>query len=185
MFIKSIVAFITRLSKRERVIFYATVFVIGVVILDRTLISPILKKIDDLSEAIATQEEVIEQSLLIVTQEKRIEGETSRYATYLSKPQAEKKEITAFLKEVENIAKRSSAYVVDIKPAGKSVEGPATKYFVKLNFEAQMDQVMNFFYNISNLAQLIKIEGYQIRPKTEGSSIITCNISISKTIILE
>jgi len=185
MSIKSIVSFVSRLSKRERTIFYATVFVIGIVLLDRLMLSPILSKIEELNDTINLQEDAVEQSLLIVTQEKRIEGEAKRYVPYLSKPQTEEKEITAFLKEVENIAKKSSVYLIDIKPAGQEVDGVSTQYFVKLNFEAQMEQVFNFFYSITHFEQLLKIEGYQIKPKSEGSSIVTCSTSISKAIIPE
>ena len=185
MNIKSIVSFISRLSKRERVIFYTTIFVIGLVLLDRLILSPILSKIQELNETISLQEETIEQSLLIVMQEKRIEGESKQYVSYLSQPETEKKEITAFLKEIENIAKKSSVYLIDIKPAGKDVDGVSTRYFVKLNFEAQMEQVFNFFHSITNFKQLLKIEEYKINPKTAGTSVVTCSTSISKAIIPE
>jgi len=185
MQIKAILSFVTRLSKRERTIFYVTVGVVSLVLLDSVIISPILGRVSSLSEAIQTKEETIEQSLLIVTQEKRIDEEKDRYSPFLSKPQPEEKVITAFLKEVETLAKKSSIYLTDIKPSGKEVEGAVVHQFLRLNFEAQMEQVFNFFYNVTNFEQLIKIEDYQIRPKTEGSSIIICNISISKTIILE
>jgi len=183
--IKSIVSFVSRLAKRERTIFYITMGVISLVLLDRIILSPILTKMGELSEIIDIQEEEIEQSLLIVSQEKRIEGETDLYASYLSKPQAEEKAITEFLQDVETLAKKSSVYVVDIKPSIKAIEGATVKHYVKLDFEAQMEQVINFFYNVSNFEDLIKIEGYQIRPKSTGSSVVICNISVSKAIILE
>jgi len=183
MGIKSLVSFVSRMSKRERTIFYATVFIVGTLLLDRMVLTPIFSKIKQLDETISHQEETVEQSLIIVTQEKRIEAESSRYASYLNEPQTEEKEITAFLKEVENIAKRSSVYLIDIKPSGKDVDGVSTRYFVKLNFEAQMEQVFHFFYNITNFKQLLKLESYQINPKSEGSSIVVCEASISKVII--
>ncbi len=185
MSIKSILSFVTRLSKRERIIFFLTVSVVSLVLLDRVILTPILDRVASLGETIQEKEEAIEQSLLIVNQEERIEGESDLYSSFLSKPQTEEKAITAFLQEVETLAKKSSIYLTDIKPSGKDVEGAVVYYFVKLTFEAQMEQVFNFFYNVTNFDQLIKIENYQIKPKTEGSSVIACTISISKTIILE
>jgi len=185
MNIKSILSFITRLTKRERMIFYTTVGIISLVLLDRTMLSPILDRVNSLGEAIRAKEESIEQSLLIVNQEERIEGESNLYTSFLSEPLTEEKTITKFLKEVETLAKRSSVYLIDIKPTGKDVEGAVVQHFVKLNFEAQMEEVFNFFYNVTNFELLIKIEDYQIRPKSVGSSVIVCNIVISKTIILE
>jgi Tfp pilus assembly protein PilO len=185
MQLKSIVTLISRLSKRERTIFYVTVFVVGVVLLDRLILSPILSKITELNDTIRLEEEAIEQSLLIVTQEKRIEGEAKEYSSYLSKVQTEEKEVTSFLKEVENIAKQSAVYLIDVKPSGKNVDGVSTRYFVKLSFEAQMEQVMNFFHSITNFNQLLKIESFEIAPKSEGGSVVTCSTSISKAIIPE
>jgi len=98
MSIKSILSFVTRLSKRERTIFYFTVSIVSLVLLDRMILSPILNKVSSLGETIQEMEETIEQSLLIVNQEKRIEGESSLYTSFLSKPQAEEKMITAFFK---------------------------------------------------------------------------------------
>lgn len=180
---KSLIAFVSRLSGRERTIFYATAFVVSLVFVDRLILSPIFSKIADLDETIKVQEQAIEQGLLIVSQEKRIDSESGLYAAYLSEPLAEEKEITNFLQEVEVVAKKSSVYLIDIKPAGSNADEVSKRYFVKLNFEAQMDQVLSFFHNITTFEALLKIENYQLRPKAEGLSVVTCNITISKTII--
>lgn len=185
MNIKSLISFVTKLSKRERAIFYITVTVVSLVLLDRLMLNPILSKINLLNETITAREEMIEQSLVIVNREDRIEDEVKRYSTFLSKPQPEEKIAIAFQQEVETLAKTSSIYLTDIKPSGRTVNGEVTQLFVRLNFEAQMEQVFNFFYNVSNFEQLIKIEDYQIRPKSPGSTVITCSMSISKSIILE
>jgi hypothetical protein len=185
MQIKVLISFISRLSQRERIILYATMGVVSLVLLDRIILTPILDKINSLDQTIRAQEESIEQSLLIVTQEKRIEEETGQYASYLSKSETEEKVITAFLQEIETLAKKSSLYLVDIKSSGKNIDGTVIQYFVKLNFEAQMEQVIDFFYIVTNFEKLVKIEGYQLRPKSIGSSIVVGSITISKSIIYE
>ena len=80
--------------------------------MDWLILSPILSKIDELDTTIQSQEEAIVQSLLIVTQEDRIQKKSKQYTSYLSNPLPEEKEVTAFLKEVENIAKRSAGDLV-------------------------------------------------------------------------
>jgi hypothetical protein len=183
--VKTVMAFISRLSKRERAIFYATVLAVALFLSDRLILAPILSKIEELDATIRSEEEAIEQSLVIITQEDRIKKESEQYAPYLSKPETEEKTVTAFLKEAENLAKQSSVYLIDIKPAGKDTDGTSTRYFAKLNFEAQMEQVLNFFHSVSNYEQLLKIETYEISPKTEGGSVVTCSTTVSKAIIPE
>ena len=185
MNIKSLVSFLTKLSKRERIIFYATVAVIGLVFLDRFILTPILVKIAELSDTIQIKENEIQQSFLIMSQEGRVKKEEKLYHSYLSEITSEEKDITSFLREVEGVAKESAVYLVDVKPSNKLEDKTSKQYFVRLNFEAQMEQVMNFFYHISTFEELIKIQDFQIKPKTEGSTIISCTMSLSKTIIPE
>ena len=186
MQIKSIISFVSRLSKRERTIFYVTVFVVGLILLDVLILSPILSKINELNEVIQLQEEAIELSLLIVTQEERIKKESKLYEVYLSEPQiTEEEEINAFKREMNDIAKKSSVYLAGFSSASKDAgtEGTLARYFIKFNFEAQMEQVLHFFHNITNHKQLLKIEAYDIKPKAEGISIVAGSMSISKAII--
>ncbi len=57
--LKSAVAFVSKLSKRERMIFYVTLGIIALGLIDRMLLSPILDKISNLSEAIKTKEGIV------------------------------------------------------------------------------------------------------------------------------
>jgi len=123
--------------------------------------------------------------MVMISEEARIAEEAKVYKSYLSEKQTDEAAITIFLKEIENIAKQSSVYLVDMKPTKKSEDSVSSKYYVRINLEAQMEEVMNFFYYITVFKQLIKIEEYQLRPKSEGSSIISCNIFISKAIVQE
>lgn len=179
----SVLSFVTKLEKRERMILYVTLTVVVLVFLDRVVLSQIFLRIHRLDRKISEQEERIRNSLIITTQEDRILKEWAFYKPYLSVADTEEKEITTFLKEVENYAKDSAVYLVDIKPSGKKEQGMTRQYFLKLQFEGLMEQVFNFFYVIENSKELLNIDTYQIQPKTENSSIVTCSMSVSKTII--
>ncbi len=179
-----LISHISRLQKRERVIFYVTAGIILLMLLDRFVLSQILEKIHQMDRRIRSQEEAIRNSIVITTQEERIIAESKIYAPYFSDPESEEKEINIFLKEIENYAKDSSVYLVDIKPSGKKEKGLSRQYFLKLEFEALMEQVFNFLYVIENSGKkILTIESYQIAPKTTGSSIVTCSMSISKVIV--
>lgn len=179
----SLIVFLSRLKTRERVAFYVTVLIVGLMLLDRLLLSPIFAKMEELDKKVEFQEDLIRTSLMISMQEKKIRDESELYTPYLSEPASEEQENTTFLKEIENFADEAVVYLVNIKPSGKKEMGTSTQYFLKLDFEAQMEQVFKFFHNIEHSDKLFKIESYQLAPKTEGSSIVTCSLSISKVII--
>ena len=181
--LKILSTFFSRLSKRERLVLYGAIFFISVALLDRLMLGPILSKVKSLNKEIQSQEALSKKSLHILAQKDRIIKEVNRYASYVAHAQSQEEEIIFLLKEIEKMANKSSVYVIDIKSTGLVEEGILKKYLVKLNCEAQMEQLTKFFYDVENSNKLLKIEKYDIRPKTEGSSVLRCTASISKAVL--
>ena len=176
--------FITRLSKRERGVFYGAVFVVLLLLLDRSIIYPVYSKIKSLNTQIKDAKIVIAKDMRILAQKERIEAEAKKYASFSSKEEAEEEAMTTFLKEIEALANKSSLYVVDMKPQGvKEEKDKSIRYMISLSCEGQMEQIMNFMYSIENSNSLLTVERYQVSPKTRESSIAQSSMTISKTAI--
>jgi Tfp pilus assembly protein PilO len=175
---------LSRLSKREKFIVYAASFFIIMTILDRTVINPIYSKINSLNNQIKDRQASIAQDLHILAQKDRILNESKKYASFMDGTQPEEETVTGLLKEIENIANKSSLYIVDMKPSGLKEEKDNTrKYLVNLNCEGQMEQIMDFMYNIENSNMLLTIERYQISPKSRESSVAQVTMTISKIVM--
>jgi len=173
----------TRLSKREQFILYIAAFFIALTLLDRLIIEPIFSKMQSLDKEIQEKETAIRRNAHVVVQKDRILAEVAKYTSFLSTAKSEDEEITSFLKEIENLADKSSVYLIDMKPSGVKDLGSSKKYLLNLNCEAQMEQLADFMYNIENSNKLLTIDKYQISPKSKESSIAKCSISISKMVI--
>jgi hypothetical protein len=178
-----IASFLTGLNKKQKMLFYAAVFFIVLALLDRIIFAPILSRSKGLDRQIESEEETIKRNLTILSRKESLSGDIEKYSSYLSEAETEEKEVTNFSREVENMAKEASVYLVGIRPAGKVEEGITKKYFLELDFEAKMEQLFEFFYAIENANVLTKIEMYYITPKSTESSIATCNMRVSKVII--
>jgi len=175
---------ISHFSKRERVIFYVAISIVFLAILDNLFISPIFSKIQNLNKDIEDLELKIKNSLKILSQKDRILNEGKRYGSFLSSGKTEEEEITSLLKEVESIADQSKLYIVDMKPLPVEVEGYIKKYLVTLNSEGNMENIINFIYNIENSNELLLIvEKYQITLKSKETNTAQLAITISKTVI--
>ncbi|MFC1631232.1 GspMb/PilO family protein [Candidatus Omnitrophota bacterium] len=181
--IKKIFSLFARFSKREKIILYAAVFIIMLVLLDRVVLSPILSRIRSLTDEIVAQENVIRKNLHIVSQKGRIKKEMDKYASFIVAAQSEDEEMGAFLQEIEDLANESSVYVIDIKAVGTETADVLKKYLLKLNCEAQMEQLTKFFYSIENAQTMLKIEQFDLRPKTAGLTVLRCALSISKAVL--
>lgn len=181
--IKKLYAFFSKLSKRERLILYVALGFISLTILDRLIVHPVLSKMRLLVEEIQEEESKTKRDLHIVAQKERIIKETKKYAAYSSRDFSPEEIIILFLKELGNLADKTSVYLVDIKPSGTKVEDVYKKYLVNLNCEGQMEQIINFMYNIETSDNLLKIEKYNISPQTEGSSLARCAMTVSRVVM--
>ncbi|MFA5157308.1 MAG: type 4a pilus biogenesis protein PilO [Candidatus Omnitrophota bacterium] len=172
------------LSKREKIIFYAAATALSLVALDRLIIYPVYSRINSLNNAIKEGETGIVRDMRMLAQKEKIILESKKYASFFSSPESEEEATTSFLKEVENQAGKSSLYIVDMKPAGVKAEKDGTKKFqVVLSCEGQMEQVIEFMYNIENLNSLFNIEKYQISPKSKETGTVQCSITIAMIVM--
>ncbi|MCX5694082.1 MAG: GspMb/PilO family protein [Candidatus Omnitrophica bacterium] len=177
--------FLGRLSKKDRTIFYVIVAIVSLLILDRAIISPVFSKICSLNKEIQDKQATIKKNLRILTQKDKILAQSSKYSSFLGDSQmTEDEQVTAVLKELESLASKSSVYLIDMKPAGAKGSGSSKKIYVNLNCEAQMEQLVDFMYNMENSSNLISIEKYQLTPKAKESSVAKCSISVYKVVAL-
>lgn len=183
--IRILLSFLSHLSRREKLIFYGALTVLGFVLLDRLMLNPIVSEMRLLDEKISNKKASIKEALHIISQKDRLGKETRIYAIYLEGASSDEEEIFTFLKYIENLAGKSSVSLMDIKRSGIKEEILSKKYFIRLSCEAQVEQIIDFFYNIeSSNMLLLRIEKWNIAPKAEGSSIINCTMDISKFVIL-
>ena len=178
-----IVDFVKKLSKRERLVFYGAVLFCSLALFDNMLVKPLIDKFRMYNQDIAAKEAEIKRSLKILAQKDRIEKEMKKYEKLLVGMATEEQGMTSLLKEVEGMANRSSVYLIDIKPSGIKELGIAKKFQVNINYEAQMEQVVEFMHGIESSTKFLTIESFQIGPKSKDSSIARCNMIISKLII--
>ena len=171
-------------SKKERLIFMVACGAIGLALLDRLVVSPIVSQIDSLETQIKQKEESTRRNLHIVSQKERIQSEVRTYASYFSESTQEEENMTSFLKEVESLANKSSLSIVDMKPAGtKEDKNKVKKILIAISCEGQMEQIMDFMYNVENARSFLTVERYQVGPKSKESSVAVCTMTIAKTLM--
>lgn len=181
--IKKLYSFFSHLSKRERLIFNVAFVFISLTILDRLIIYPVISKMKSLDKEIIEETSRIKRDLHIVAQKERIIKESSNYTRYSMQDLSTEEVTTLLLKEIGDIASKTSVYLIDIKPTGIKEEEVYIRYFVNINCEAQMEHIMQFIYDIENSNNLLKIDKYNISPKSADSSVARCKMTISKTAI--
>ena len=176
-------ALFTRMSKREKMIFYGAALFIFLAIFDRTVIAPSLLRMQEQEKEIKEKTFIIKKDLYIVALKDNIKEESKKYESYFSKTGSIEDEKGAILKEVENLANDAKVYLVYIRPQDVISEGPFKKIVINVSCEATMPDVVKFLHSIEDSSKLLTIDKYTIIPKEEGSSIAQCRMTISKVVI--
>lgn len=174
---------LARLSKREKLVLYGAALFVSLALLDRVIIGPIYSKIKSLDEEIGEKESGIKKSLRVLAHKDRILADSAQYSSFLDDFKSKEEEMTSILKEIENMADKASIYLIDMKPGGLKESGSSRRYVVNLNCEAQIEQFVDFIYNIEKSDTLLTVEKYQITPKSKDSSVARCKMSISTIVV--
>lgn len=179
-----ILKYLSRLSKREKEVFYFAVCVVSLVFLDRVVVAPIFSRIRLLDEKIQGQEELIRKNARILAEKERIEATIKEYDKYSRAPLSPEEETAYLLGEIEKLARKTSLYVIDMKPVGVKEDAVSRTYSVDLNCEAQMEQILAFMHEVEGSTLIFFVESFNISSKSKDSSIAKCNLRISHVIFL-
>ena len=180
--LQNLYIFFQRLSKKERLFLYLALGVVSLMVVDRLVISPVAYKMKSLDKEIEDTETGIKNAMRLLAQKDKIVAESNKYNSFLSAARSEEEETTSFLKDIENLASQTSMYLVDMKPAAVKEAGESRKFLVNVNGEAQMEQLLNFMYAVENSDKMLRIEKFEISPKSKESSIAKCAITVSKIV---
>jgi len=185
--IQKLIAYVSRLSGREKVFFYGAAAALFLVGLDKVMFGPIWDEIEQKDEEIRVLETSVEHKLALLRYKDKIEKELKKYGKYLTPPKDDDVEIEEIMVLLDKLSKGSGDGSVLIKtkraisPRDESV---SRKYRVRLTCEGEMTSVLDFLYAVEGSEKLLEIERWTIAVKQEGSSVVTCSMEIARTVIL-
>ena len=172
-----------KLSKTERRILAVTILFVAIAFVDRVIVLPISTTLASLNLTISEQETAIKKSMSVLLHKGGIVAESKEYMSYSVEAKNPEEEMVGLLKEVESVAEKAGVSLIYVKPGTIKEENGMKKYYSNLECEAPMEQVATFFYDIESSNQLIKIEKFQIQPKSKDSSIARCTVAVYKTVL--
>ena len=178
-----IVASVSRLNKREKIIFAATAMVVGVLVLDQAIIRPISSMFYSFHQQSSSLEASVKKSIRLLAQKDRMLKEVKQYGAYVATAKSTEVDTMALLKHIEELANQTSVNLLYVKPAAVRGQEQIKKYYVNLECEGQMEQIVRFFYELENSKSLLKIEKYILQPTAKGSTVIKGAATVSKALI--
>lgn len=181
--LQALQSFYNRLSKREKTIFYITVTVVFILLFVKLLIEPFANKMRSQREEINNKRKLIELDTRLLAIKDVIAQEAKKYENYFSQAGSAEEEVILIQQEIQSIADRLGVYIGYIRSSETLKEGFFTIYYITVNCEGEMPHLVEFMYELENSSKLLSVEKYSLNLKSEGSSVVQCRMTVSKTVI--
>ncbi len=173
----------SKLSKREKYILYISIIIVASVFIDRVMISPVMRVLNNLSEEISVHEKKLERSMRIWNEGDSIRSEYERNMLSLKKILSDEEEIAGLSSEIEKLGRKTAVLIKNIKPLPIEEGTLYTQYKINIEAEAEMPFLMDFIYQLEKSPQLLKVNRFSLTPKNKQSAALKVNLLVTKVLI--
>jgi len=175
--------FLAKLSKKEKIWLFIGISFLSLAILDRLVLSPIGKRIQLINQDVKIKEKELSRDLRNINQKEIISSEYQQYLKYIRKSGSDEEEIARILGELEELARNSNVYLVDIKPQGTHQIDYYKEYAIQLEAEGRMENLATFLYGINHSALLLRAEKISLSLKEKESSTVKGVVLVTKVLV--
>ncbi|MBI3617629.1 MAG: type 4a pilus biogenesis protein PilO [Candidatus Omnitrophica bacterium] len=173
-----------KLSKKEKIGLSAALAFLALAFLDRLLISPVRTKFNALNQQIRISEKQLGGDMRNINQKKFIGEEYEQYLPYIRRSGSDEEEVAKILGEIEALARKSSVYLVDMKPRKPREVEFYKEYTVEIEAEGGMESLMSFIYQLNTSSQLLRVETLRLNLTKGDSNVLSASMLITKVLIL-
>lgn len=177
--------FITKRSKREKIVLLVAVSIVGVALMDGLVIGPIASRLKKLDAAIETKKQEVRRDLRILSFSESILEEFEQYRKYFSEFEQTDEEIKAeYLRELEMLARVKEITIIDIETTEMRENPLVSEYQIEMKCEGSLGNVLTYINFLEESNFLFQIQGYELTPKSKDGSVMKVSLSISRLLIM-
>ena len=181
---KKISDFYSKLGKQEKMLMIIALFFLLMAFMDRLILGPILAQQKILEGDVAVKLQTIKRSRRIIAFKDSIMKEYTKYGEYLDTGEKTKDEIvSALLREIETIAAEKTITISNIQPGDVRQNPIMDEYETSLECMGKLRNILEFMQALEESDFLFQITKYSMTPKSKGSDIMKCSISMSRVFI--
>ncbi|MDD5005127.1 MAG: type 4a pilus biogenesis protein PilO [Candidatus Omnitrophica bacterium] len=168
------------ISKRERVLFIVAVIIISLAAVQIFIIGPIYREYSRLNQEINIKRVRLEKNRRLIKEKNVVKEDFKEYGKQLKTKGSDEKEMSSLLSEIEQIGNASGIYLSDVKPQKIKEMDFYKVMVVEIKFQATMQNLTKFIYEIQNSTLLLKVSRLQVNSKGGGSSLLEGILQVSK-----
>jgi Tfp pilus assembly protein PilO len=147
------------------------------------IVSRVNYRVGQLNGEIKKDEKLLAEYLRYMNQKGIVTSEYQKYEKFVKKSGSDEEEQTKMLGEIEQLARKTGVSIVNMKPLAPRPVDYYKIYEVSIEAEGGMESLVDFVYQISQSAQLLRAEKVALNLKEKGSSVVKGVFSVTKVVI--
>ena len=176
--------FISKLSEKEKKVFYIAVLIVTGAVLDRVFLGPVLDKLKGIDEKIKEQENSINRDNRFLSYKDKIVKESQVFDKFITQNVADDDVVNAtFLSTIEKLATQSKVNLIKSTPSEAKKEKKYLQYYANLDCIGALSDVVSFMHVINSSDDLLNVVKFNMTPKRGTLDEVNVSMSIMKLII--
>ncbi len=175
--------FFSKLSKRERMILYASVIIVVLGSMDRLVYQPIMNLFIEVDQEIISQENQLRKNMRFLAARETISNRYSAYAAYAVTTGSDEEEVAGLLNEVEGVARKSGLALLNMKPNPAFTTEFGKQYPVEVEVETQMKELIKFIHGLQSSKYILRVQKLRLVPKGKSKAEVKGYLLINRTVI--
>jgi hypothetical protein len=174
---------LSKLSKRERALFYGVVITVSVAATERLVITPITSRLSELDEEILLKETQVRKHWRELAVRDSVRRAYAQYAGYSAAAGSDEEEMARLLAEIEGLASRVGVSLVDVRSRPSSLTDVGKQYPVEIDAETEMAGLVRFLHGLHSSKYLLRVKQMRVAPKESRGTQVKVNLLIQETVL--
>ena len=172
-----------KVSQKERIGISIAAIIILLAIVDRLIYAPINETLEKINREIKISEKRLTYSLNNLEQKEFITGEYQKYGLEIKENSSDDEKTASMLSEIERLAKKSGASLVDIKPQPTRSIDFYEELIVEVNVQGSMEDLVKFLHYLHDSPLLLRTQNLHLDLKDKNSPTVEALIKVTKVSI--
>lgn len=147
-----------QMPRRQRVLVFAALGIVGVVLMDRVLLAPWWHHVHQLEHDIAALENDIHTQRALLSRAGDVSGLLEAHSRYVRTAGNAETEIADLIREVQSLGAKSGITLAPITPRETTSASPYLIFALELQYEGRLQQAVHFLHLLESSPMVFKIE---------------------------
>ncbi|MBI3322554.1 MAG: hypothetical protein HYZ94_02620 [Candidatus Omnitrophica bacterium] len=148
----------SNLSARERLLAAGVIFTLSVVLLDRVVLGPWWKHVQEVREETRKLGAAIRTYQRLVDRKPQILAEVEAYSEHLAEAGASSLDTAALLREIETLGKESGIFLGEVKPLAATEDDLFRQQTFEVHYSGTLEQWVRFVHMLQTSKLLFQVE---------------------------